>query len=72
MAHKNKRYEDSDNSRQAFKYRMRHGTLTKFDLERIAEKERVRHNSKVEALLQSGQIVTKVKRGGTKQFNWKK
>ena len=71
MAHKNKTFDDNDNSRQAFRWRLKNNKLTENDKKRLEAKEQVSHNSKL-ALIQSGQIVTKVKRGGKGCFNWKK
>lgn len=71
MAHKNKTYEDSDNSRQAFRYRQRHNKETKADRERLETKNQVRHGSKLEALIQSGEIRTSVRRKGN-QVNLRK
>ena len=46
MAHKNKKFDDNDNSRQAFRYRLKHNSLTKNDKKRLETKNQVDHNSK--------------------------
>ena len=61
MAHKIKKYSDSDNSRKAFKWRKKHGLETEADKERIEKTQEVRHGSKMESLIQSGEIRTKIK-----------
>ena len=68
---KNKKYDDSDNSRQAFRWRQRHGVVTKADQDRIYTKEAVDPNSKTRALIESGQIITKIKRKGN-QVNFRR
>ena len=74
MAHKNKKnnVHDNDNSRRAFRYRLRNNCLTENDKKRLETKDQVTHNSKQQALIQSGMVVTKIKRGGKGCFNWKK
>lgn len=72
MAHKNKKFNDNNNSRQAFRWRLKNNRLTEHDKKRLEQKEQVVHNSKQQALIQSGEIKTKIKRGGKEMFNWKK
>ncbi len=72
MAHKiNKKYNDSDNSRQAFRWRQKHGLETKADRERKETKENVDHGSKMRALIESGEIKTSIRRKGN-QVNLRK
>lgn len=64
MAHKQKSFNDSDNSRSAYRWRKKNNLLTKADLEREEIKNNVDHQSKIKSLIESGEIVTKIKRGG--------
>lgn len=73
MAHrKNKPYLDSDNSRQAYRWRKRNGCMTNMDKKRNETYQETSHNSKINALIQSGEVKTKIKRGGIKNFNIRK
>jgi len=71
MAHKSKTYEDSDNSRQAFRYRQRHNLTTNADRKRQEIKDNVDHGSKMRALIESGEIKTSIRRKGN-QVNLRK
>jgi len=64
MAHKKKIYEDYDNSRKAYRWRKKNNCMTKADLEREEKHAEIRHGSKMEALINSGEVKVKVKRGG--------
>lgn len=64
MAHKKKKYDDWDNSRKAFRWRLKHNILTNTDKQRLEKHSEVKHQSKINALIQSGEVRTKIKRGG--------
>lgn len=73
MAHKaNRKYLDSDNSRKAFRWRLRKGCMTSADKKRKEMMETTEHGKKLKALIESGEIKTKIIRGGKKMFNLRK
>ena len=71
MAHKNKTYSDLDNSRPAYHWRKKNNKVTKADKEREEIKNNVDPQSKLKALIESGEIKTKLKRKGN-QVNLRK
>jgi len=46
MAHKKKNYNNDDNSRKAYKYRLRNNCLTEKDKERLKAKQEASQTSK--------------------------
>ena len=71
MSH-SKKFKDSDNSRSAYRYRVRNNIMTAQDKKRLELNQNTQHGKKLEALIQSGEVRTKIKRGGTKIFNIRK
>ena len=61
MAHKKNKFLDSDNSRKAYRWRKRNDCMTKADIERESIHSETKHQSKLNALIQSGEIKTKIK-----------
>lgn len=61
MAHKKKKFADSDNSRKAFRWRKRNNCMTHEDIKRDELNGETNHGSKIQALIESGEVKVKIK-----------
>lgn len=62
MAHKQKRkFNDWDNSRQAYRWRKRNNCMTEADKDREYEHSKTEHKKALFDRIQSGEIRTKIK-----------